>query len=179
MSKVIKQMQMDSLKQTFQGIRDLVMMSVSGLDCQQDNKLRLALRKKNIRLQVVKNSLARRVFGEMGLNLESALVGPTTLAWGSTSVAELAKELDTLFKKNDKVKFKGALADGEPITFEQAIKRPTRAEAIGRVVMLALSPARRVAGQILGPASRVAGQVKSIGEKGEGEKAEAAPPPAA
>jgi large subunit ribosomal protein L10 len=181
MSKIIKQMQMAALKQTFQQIRDMVMMNVTGLDCQQDNKLRLGLRKKNIRLQVVKNSLARRVFSELGINLESALVGPTTLAWGGASVAELSKELDTLLKKNDKVKFKGAIADGQPITFEQALKMPTKAEAIGRVLMLALSPARRIAGQILGPASLVAGQVKSLAEKKEevAPPAEAAPPPAA
>jgi len=175
-SKIIKQMQMASLKQTFQEVRDLVMMNVTGLDAQQDNKLRLTLRKKSIRLQVIKNSLARRVFSELGINLESALAGPTTLAWGGSSVAELSKELDTLLKKNDKVKFKGAIADGQPITFAQALTMPTRAEAIGRVVMLALSPARRVAGQIIGPASLVAGQVKSLSEKKEEE---VAPPPAA
>jgi large subunit ribosomal protein L10 len=180
MSKIIKQMQMASLAQTFQGVRDMVMMSVSGLECQQDNKLRLTLRKKNIRLQVVKNSLARRVFSELGINLESALTGPTTLAWGGSSVAELSKELDTLLKKNDKVKFKGAIADGQPITFDQALKMPTRPEAIGRVLMLALSPARRIAGQIRGPASLVAGQVKSLAEKKEeASPPEAAPPPAA
>jgi large subunit ribosomal protein L10 len=174
MSKIIKQMQMASMKQTFEGIRDLVMMNVTGLDCHQDNKLRLTLRKKNIRLQVIKNSLARRVFSELGINLESSLAGPTTLAWGGSSVAELCKELDTLLKKNDKVKFKGAIADGQPITFEQGLKMPTRAEAIGRVLMLALSPARRIAGQIIGPASLVAGQIKSLSEK----KEEAAPPEA-
>jgi large subunit ribosomal protein L10 len=179
MSKIIKQMQMASLTQTFQGVRDMVMMSVSGLECQQDNKLRLTLRTKNIRLQVVKNSLARRVFSELGINLESALAGPTTLAWGGSSVAELSKELDTLLKKNNKVKFKGAIADGQPITFEQALKMPTKAEAIGRVLMLTLSPARRIAGQILGPASLVAGQVKSLAEKKEeAPPPEAAPPPA-
>jgi len=174
MSKIIKQMQMESLKQTFQGVKDLVLMSVTGLDCQQDNRLRLTLRKKNIRLQVIKNSLARRVFSELGLNVESNLVGPTTLAWGGESIAELCKELDALLKKNDKVKFKSAMTDGQPITFEQGLRMPTRVEAIGRVVMLALSPARRLAGQILGPASLIAGQIKSVSEK-----TEATSPPAA
>jgi large subunit ribosomal protein L10 len=171
MSKIIKQMQMAALKQTFQDVRDLVVMNVTGLDCQQDNKLRLTLRKKNIRMQVIKNSLARRVFSDLGIKLDEWLSGPTTVAWGGSSVADLSKELDGLLKKNDKVKFKGVIADGQPLTFEQGLKMPTRTEAIGRVLMLALSPARRIAGQIVGPASLVAGQVKSLSEK----KEEAAP----
>ena len=89
MSKKIKQLEMDSLKHTFQGVRDLVVMSVQGLPAQTENSLRLTLRKKNIRLQVVKNSLAQRVLGEMGLNAEKIWAGPTTLAWGASSLADL------------------------------------------------------------------------------------------
>jgi large subunit ribosomal protein L10 len=174
MSKKIKQMEMNALKSTFQGIRDLVMMSVTGLGGTPNNQLRLTLRKKNIRLQVVKNSLAKRVFDEMGMSLTGIWEGTTTVAWGGTSVADLCKELDAQLKKNEKVKFKGVLADGQQITFEQGLKMPTRAEAIGRIVMLALAPARRVASQFIGPASQLAGQIKSLKDKPE-----AAPAPAA
>ncbi|MBM4071685.1 MAG: 50S ribosomal protein L10 [Planctomycetes bacterium] len=173
MSKKVKQMGIDTLKQTFQGVRDLVMMNVVGLDAVSNNQIRLTLRKKNIRLQMVKNSLAKRVFDDMGMVLDKTWEGSTTLAWGGTSVAELCKELEAQFKKaKEKVKFKGAVADGQPITFEQGLTMPTRQEAIGAVIMLLLSPGRRLAGQIRGPAGRLAGQIKSISEK----KDEAAPP---
>ena len=59
--------------------------------------------------------------------------------------------------------------------FQQALKMPTRTEAIARVVGLILSPASRVVGQVLGPASRVASQINTIAEP---EKEEA-PAPAA
>src|SRR6516165_12345909 len=104
MSKQIKQMEMDALGQAFQGVRDLVALTISGLDGRMDNQVRLGLRKKNIRLQRIKNSLARRVFDELGIKLTKIWEGTTTLAWGSSSLAELSRELDTLFKKNDKVK---------------------------------------------------------------------------
>ncbi len=180
MSKQIKQMEMDALGQVFQGVRDLVALTISGLDAKADNQLRLGLRKKNIRLQVVKNSLARRVLSGLGMNAEKIWEGPTTLAWGSTSIAELSRELDEVRRKNEKfIKPKGAIADGEEITFEQAKNRPTKAEAIGRVVMLALAPASRLVSQILGPASQVAGQIKSLKDKEGGEKpAESAAAPA-
>lgn len=179
MSKQIKQMGMDTLKQTFQGVRDLVTMSVVGLDAISENGIRLALRKKNIRLQMVKNSLAKRVFDEMGMKLDKTWEGSTTLAWGAGSVAELCKELEAQFKKvKDKVKFKNAVAEGQQIAFEQGLKMPTRQEAIGNVLMLLLSPGRRLAGQIRGPAGRLAGQIKSISEKKE-DAAPAAETPAA
>jgi large subunit ribosomal protein L10 len=174
MSKQIKQMEMAALEQTFREVRDMVLMSVSGVNSQQDNTLRLGLRKKSIRMQMVKNSLARRVFGQMGMQLSQCWEGATTVAWGSTSLAELSQELDRLFKNNNKVKFKSAVADGQEVTFAQALKMPTRPEAIGRVVMLALAPAGRLLSQIRGPASLVAGQIKSISEKKEEAAAPAA-----
>src|SRR4051812_25068433 len=100
MSKQIKQMEMDSLKTSFQGVRDLVLLSVSGLSCQADNQMRLALRKKNIRLQMVKNSLTRRVFDEAGIRINKPWQGPTTMAWGAESIADLSKEIEALAKKN-------------------------------------------------------------------------------
>jgi large subunit ribosomal protein L10 len=174
MSKLIKQMEMDALQQEFQGIRDLVIMSVSGVDSQADNQLRLGLRRKNIRLKVVKNSLARRVFDQLGMHLAQCWEGQTTLAWGSGSLAELSRELDGQLRKNAKVKFKGAVADGQEVSFEQALKMPTRVEAIGRVVMLALAPASRLLSQIRGPGSAIASQIKALREKEEEALAEGA-----
>jgi large subunit ribosomal protein L10 len=176
MSKQIKQMEMDALKGTFQDVRDMVVLSVTGIDCQTDNQLRLSLRKKNIRLQVVKNSLTRRVFHELGLQVgddSPYWLGPTAVAWGGASIKELSLELENqiaeLVRKNaklkDRFKFKGSISDGRAIPFEVGKTLPTKAEAIGRVIQLALSPAARLLGQIRGPAATVAGQIKTIGEK--------------
>ncbi len=174
-AKQIKQMQMDSLQQTFQSVRDLVLLSTTGIGAIAENKLRLDLRKKNIRLMQVKNSLMRRVFTNLGMKVDEGWgLGSTVLAWGSTSIAQLSKDVEAGFKGLDKykekVKFKGALADGQPVSFETALKMPTREEAIGRVVALLLSPASRLASQIKGPGGQVASQVKSIAEKEKTEQ---------
>jgi ribosomal protein L10 len=183
MSKVIKQMEMASLKDTFKDVRDLVVLSIKGMSCLGDSTLRASLRKKKIRLKVIKNSLTRHVFDELGMKISpesKCWLGPSTLAWGGASVAELSQEIDKELKQpklaalyKDKVTVKGAIADGEEITFEAALKRPTRLEALGRIISLALAPASRIAGQLRGPASRVASQVKTISEKTEGAPAEA------
>jgi ribosomal protein L10 len=176
MSKVIKQMEMDALGQTFKEVRDLVVLSASGVNAQGDNQMRLALRKKNIRLQVVKNSLMQRVFDNLGMKIKSDAywAGNTLLAWGGSSLSELSRELESLLKKNEKIKIKGAISDGQEVSFKQALSMPTRAEAIGRVVSLALAPAARLISQILAPAARVAGQIKTLRERAA--PAEAAAP---
>jgi large subunit ribosomal protein L10 len=180
MSKVIKQMQMDALKKEFNGVRDMVLLNIVGLGAIPENQIRLGLRKKGIRLHQVKNSLAKRVFTDLGLSAEKGWDGSTTIAFGAGSVAELSKEIETIVKKHDKkIKVKTAIADGQEVAFDIALKMPTRAEAIGRVVMLALSPARRVAGQIVGPASQVCGQIKGIKDSKKDEAPAADAPPAA
>ena len=166
MSKQIKQMQMDSLRHTFKDVRDLVMLSTTKLSCQSDYVFRSTLRKKNIRLQLVKNSLARRVFDEMGMKIGAAWEGTTVLAWGGSSLADLSKEIEALIKKNDKtLKVKSAVSEGQEISFKTALAMPTKAEAMGRVVSLALAPASRLVSQFLAPASQIAGQIKTLSEK--------------
>jgi len=172
MSKQVKRMEMDALKATFGNLRDLVLLSIEGIDGKTTNQMRLALRKKSIRLHTVKNSLVSIVFREMGIQgVDALLTGTTTIAWGSASIADLAKELAAVARKNDKVKPKGAIADGVAVSFEAAKRFPTRAEAIGRVVQLVLAPAMKLAGQLRGVGGTLAGQIKTLGEKGSPEPA--------
>jgi large subunit ribosomal protein L10 len=173
MSKIIKQMEMDALKNTFKDVRDLVVLSSTKLSCKGDYNLRASLRKKSIRVQMVKNSLARRVFDELGMQVDQYWGGSTLLAWGSTSLADLSKELEAFVKKNDKtLKVKGAIAEGQPVSFQAALRMPTRAEAAGRVVGLAMSPASRLISQFAGPGASLASQLKTLCErKPEGEPA--------
>ena len=169
MSKQVKQMQMDALAAEFKGVRDMVVLSVSGLTSQADNRIRLDLRKKGIRLRTVKNSLLRRVFGEGQINLpESVWAGPTTLAWGGDSVKGLSQEIDAIARKkeNEKlIKVKTAVAEGLPVPFERALTMPTRLEAIGEIVAAILGPASSIAGCLTGPASQLASQIQTISEK--------------
>jgi ribosomal protein L10 len=129
-------------------------------------------------MQIVKNSLGRRVFMDLGIAGSSPWEGPTLVAWGAGSISELSRELDAILKKNDKIRPKSAIAEGQEVTFRQALLMPTRSEAIGRIVSLILSPAARVLGQIQSPGGRLVGQIKTMAEKSEDgtvEKSEAKP----
>jgi large subunit ribosomal protein L10 len=188
MSKVIKQMEMTALQDAFRDVRDLVVLSIKGLSCQADNQLRSALRKKNIRLKVVKNSLTRKVFHELGMDFGADSPfwqGPTALAWGAGSIAELSRSVDAELKAprtaaqyRDRVSIKGAVAEGQVVTFQQAIEMPTRVEAIAQILAMILGPGSAIAGALTGPAAQVASQIQKISER-EPAGEEAAPAPTA
>src|SRR5438046_478600 len=131
MSKQVKKMQMGVLAATFRDVKDMVFLSASGIDAQADNRVRLGLRKKNISLMMVKNSLLRRVFGDLGVKpAEDAWAGPTIVAWGGESVKDLSREVEAALLKDaklkDKVRAKAALAEGQQVTFEQAMRHATQ-----------------------------------------------------
>jgi large subunit ribosomal protein L10 len=180
MSKQVKQMQMDAIAKTFRGVKDMVLLSATGIDSITDNKVRLGLRKKNITMMMVKNSLLRRVFTDLGVKpADETYAGPTIVAWGAESVKDLSREVEAALLKDpkfkDKVKVKSAMAEGLPVTFAQALKMPTRKEAIGEIIAAILGPSSSIAGSLVGPASQVASQIQTISErKSEGEPAPAA-----
>jgi large subunit ribosomal protein L10 len=180
MSKQVKKMQMDVLAKAFHDVKDMVFLSASGIDAQTDNKIRLGLRKKNISLMMVKNSLIRRVFNDIGVKpADEAWAGTTLIAWGAESVKDLSREVEAAFLKDaklkDKVRVKTALAEGQAVAFARALTMPTRKEAIGEIIGMILGPAASIAGCLTGPAAQVASQVQTISEKKpEGEPAPAA-----
>ena len=184
MSKVIKRMQLDALKDQFKEVRDYVLLTMTKFSANNENELRTLFAKKDVRLFMVKNSYARLVFKELGLEIndESELWnGPTVLAWGTDSIGQLSRVIDDeltdrkkVARYRNKVTVKGAIVDGSEVDFDFAKKMPTREEAIAKVVMMALAPAARVAGQLTGPAATIVGQIKSIGDEEKQEDGEQA-----
>jgi len=176
MSKLVKKLMTDDLRKSFDGVRDVLVVSLDGIDGIQNNLMRLALRQKSIRLQVVKNSLAKRLFGEIGLEQAAQyLEGPTAVAWGGKSIVDLAKEITDWAAKAKKLQVRGGATSGVGLSADQVAalsKLPSREELVAQVVMLAMSPARRVAGMVNSPAGRIVSQLKT---KAEGATTESAP----
>ena len=177
MSKIVKQLEIDALATTFKGVRDLLLLTTDKVGSQLDFNTRKALRDKKVRLMMVKNSLARKVFEKQGVKVDDKFWSGTTLvAWGGDSIKDLSKTVDGLIKDivkkdpkaADKYKVKTAVADGQQVTMDAAMKMPTRLEAIGDLLGAILGPASELAACLIGPAGEVAGQIASIADKKEG-----------
>ena len=185
MSKKIKEFELNTLRATFKGVRDMVLLEPLKLDSATDFELRKKLRDKKIRVKMVKNSLVKKVFDENGVKVETGS-GPTLLVWGADSIKALSNTIEGLLKElkkdpkaPDKLKIKAAVAEGEAITWDEAKKRPTRQEAIGAVVSAILAPGSALAGALVGPANNLAGILKAIEEKVAAAAPAETPAPAA
>jgi large subunit ribosomal protein L10 len=175
MSKPVKNLIIDEYRERFAGLEGALVIDVRGMAANDNNALRMALRKKEIRVSVIKNALARRALAGTPLQaLDAVLDGPSALAYGADSVIDVARALVEWARKVEHLQLKAAILDGELYEGPEAVKQlsrlPTREEAQARVVQMFLSPARKLMGAVTAPGARILGIVKEIEkrlEKGE------------
>lgn len=169
MSKKIKEMLVAELRERIGTHRDILVVDYSKLDGVTENNMRLKLRKQNISMLGVKNALARKALGELGLAaLEPFLSGPSTLVFGGPDIVALSKEISKWAKDIEALQIKGGVIEGNAVDaagVNALSKSPSREELLGKVMGLCLAPAAQLAAALLGAGGTVCGQVKSIAEK--------------
>ena len=175
MSKPVKEMIVADYKKRFENIEDALLIDIRGVNANDNNKMRNTLREKDIRITIVKNTLAKMAFSGSSLEpLSPAMIGPSALAFGGSSVVEVARELVDWAKKTANMELKAAVLDGEFFEGAAGVKRlsefPTKEEAHGRIVQIALSPGSKVVGGALAPGSNILGIIKEIQERLEDGK---------
>jgi len=170
MSKYVKELLSNQLERKFSDVSEFVVLEFKGVDGNDNNVMRGALKEKGIHLSVVKNAMMCRAMDSLERSEVNEIfaVGPCAVAYGGDNVVDIAKELDDWVKKFNDVAFKGAYMDGAVVGAEGAkslVKMKSRVELQADVSMLAQSPGRNIAGAIAGPAGAIAGCVKSLIEK--------------
>ena len=170
MSKPVKNMITAEYARLFDGVESAVVVDVRGIDANTNNELRDGLRKQNIRVTVIKNTLAKKAFEGSPLEaLEPALEGPSALAFGGESVVDVARAVVDWAKKVKEFELKGASLDGVYFEGDAGVKAlsnyPTRDEAQAKVVQVALTPAGNVVSAATSGGSNLMGIVKEIQER--------------
>lgn len=177
MSKTVKNMLIEDVQERIGEVRDLLVIDSSKLDAVATNKFRLALREKNITALTVRNSLARRALGNLGLDaLAPVLEGPSTLVWGGEDIVALSREIAKWAKELEPLEIKGGTVEGTTLdaaAVDSLSKSPGRLELIAQIAGLILSPGAQLAGALLGPGGTLSGQFNAMGEK-EDERSSAA-----
>jgi ribosomal protein L10 len=180
MSKYVKNLIADHLRDRLKGVNEVLLVNVVGLKGNTNNRLRRELRSKNIEIMVVKNSLAARAVADTPLApLFEGVGGSSAICWGSEDIVSLAKEITRLAKDDAFAPFqaRGGVMEGAQLSSEQVeevSKWPSREEQLSLLVGQILGPGARLASQLIGPGGRLASQIeeKSKGEE-EGAAAEA------
>ncbi len=171
MSKVLKGMLIADIRQRIGETQDMLVVDCAKLDAIAANRMRLALREKNIFALTVRNALAKRALSESGVTgLDEVLAGPSTLVWGGEDIVALSKEIARWAKELEPLEIKGGTVEGTSLNAAQVdelSKSPSREELIGQIAGLALSPGAQLAAALLGPSGTLAGQIESIGKGDE------------
>lgn len=172
MSKPVKNLITKEYEGRFEGLSGAVLIDIRGIDSNTTNAFRVGLAKKQMKITVVKNSLAKRAFEGTDLEgLSDMIDGGSAMVYAvdqDTSVVNVARELLDWVKKLEKMEFRGAVLDGikfGPSEIKRLSEFPTKEEAQAKVVTLLLSPARNLVGAVKAPAGNIAGILKTIQEK--------------
>jgi large subunit ribosomal protein L10 len=182
MSKYVKDLITRELTNRFKDVDGVAVINPRGINANKNNAIRRKLHDKQLKMTVVRNTLARRAVPDDSKikGFDKLLDGPSAVVYGKQSIATIARTLLDLKKENDALELRGIFFDGEVYAetagVEKVSKLPTREEAIGQLVALILSPGRNLAAALLGPGGKLASILKTIEERGQkGGDAGAAP----
>lgn len=174
MSKYVKDLLAKDLSSRVEGVENCVLANVIGMDANATTNLRKRLREKDIRLMVVKNSVARRA--TEGTTLAPAfegLEGTAAMLWGADDFVSLVKEVVALDKdaeEFEKFTARGGVMDGEQLDTDKVkeiSKWPSREEQLSMLVGQIMGPGATLAAQLIGPGGQLASQIGQVGEEKE------------
>ena len=178
MSKYVKNLITDNLRERLKNVNDALLVNMVGLSANVNNRLRGELAGKNVNVIVVKNSLAVRATA--GTPLEPMfhdLTGTSAICWGSEDIVSLAKEIARLVKdeKNKPFEARGGVMDGERISADQVAQVatwPSRLEQLSILMGQILSPGANLASQLESAGAALASQIEQKSEGAEEVKEE-------
>ena len=116
MPSIVNKIVERELTNEFSSADGMVLVSFGGLSVSESEDLRAKLAEKDVKFRMVRNSLAKRVLKERGIEFDkSVLSGNVAIAYGDAEAAINAAKIltDKELKKAGKVKLKAGLLDGE------------------------------------------------------------------
>ncbi len=170
MSKPVKELMIADYRRRFDDVENALLIDIRGIDANENNVFRIDLARKDIRVTVIKNTLAKKAFVGTPLEvLSRVLVGPSAVAYGAESVVNVARELVEWARKIENLELKAAVLDGELFEGKAGVERlsryPTRNEAQGQVVQLLLTPGGEIVSLVTAPGGEVLAIVEAMIEK--------------
>ena len=163
-----KQAIVESLTEKLRNAAAGVIVDYKGITVAEDTALRAECRKNDVEYAVIKNTMLRRAFNNVGLDaLDDQLNGTTSLAIAADPVAPARVIAEFAKKLNDKFEIKGGFMDGQVVSMDTI-------NSLAAIPPLPVLQAQ-VLGTMLAPITGLAVVLKQIAEK-QGTPAEDAAP---
>ena len=173
MTKEEKNQFIDVLDKSIQENSNFYLADISGLSAEESSNLRRLCFKREVSLQVVKNTLLKRALEKNSSNYEElydVLKGNTSIMFTDAANAP-AKVIKEFRKKHDKPVFKAAHLDASFYIGEEYLdtlsELKSKNELIAEIVALLQSPAKNVISSLQSGGSKLSGIVKTLAERAE------------
>lgn len=144
-----KQQAVDEITSKLRESAATVVADYRGLNVAQVTELRKQLREAGVEFQVLKNSLVRRATANAELTqLDDVLTGPTAVAFSKDDAVAPAKILNDFAKKNDALKLKGGVVEGNIYNADQIkalAELPSREGLLSMLLSVLQAPMRNFA----------------------------------
>ncbi len=145
----LKQQEVLEIKEKIEKAKAVILVDYQGLTVEQDTKLRRAMRAANVEYKVLKNTLVRRAFNELGVNdFDVALNGSTAVAFGYEDEAATCKVVYAQSTElKDKFNIKCGQVEGSFQSKEEVevlAKLPSRNELIATLMATLQAPVQYV-----------------------------------
>ena len=171
MTKEEKNQFIDVLDKSIQENSNFYLADISGLSAEESSNLRRLCFKREVSLQVVKNTLLKRALEKNDSNYEElydVLKGNTSIMFTDVANAP-AKVIKEFRKKHDKPVFKAAHLDASFYIGEEYLdtlsELKSKNELIAEIVALLQSPAKNVISSLQSGGSKLSGIVKTLAER--------------
>ena len=133
-----KKLVVEEIKEKIQNSKSVVLVKFNGLTVAEDTELRNEFRKQNVEYKVLKNTLVRRAFNDLGVTaFDEDLNGPTSVAFGLDEPGASKIIVDAVKKYDGKVAVKSAYVDGSRVD-ENGVKAlasmPSKEQLIAKML---------------------------------------------
>lgn len=145
----IKKQEVTQIKEKIEKSKAVLLIDYKGLTVDQDTEMRATFRKAGLEYKVLKNTLVKRAFNELGVkDFDEALNGPTAVCFGYEDEAAACKAIFNQAKKDKKIfNIKCGQVENEFKSLEEInvlAKLPSRDELIAKFMATVNAPVQYV-----------------------------------
>lgn len=148
----------------------LFLIEYAGLTMIQIDELRGKVRQTGGQFHIIKNTLGKVAFKEVGLTFpEEFLDGSTAIVFAFQDAPAIAKIVSEYARANEVVKIKGGYLDNQPISLESVkslAELPPLPVMRAQLLGLLSAPASKLVRTLAEPARQLASVLKSYADKG-------------
>ncbi|MFI3128942.1 MAG: 50S ribosomal protein L10 [Bacillota bacterium] len=147
------------IKEKIEKSRAVIFVDYKGITVDADTAIRKSFREAGLEYKVLKNTMVRRAFNEIGVTaFDETLNGPTAIAFGYEDEAQTAKAIaDVAAANKNFFNVKAAYVDGQSLDEDKIKMLATLGSRAGVYAQLM--------GTLLAPMQKLAGTLQAVAEK--------------